>query len=485
MMRGMACTSAGPMLAAPGLFAALGDRPGIGVIVDGLYDRLERDRELARHFRNRRPGQRERLKLFFETIFGGEVRGIRDVGVQRSHLHRLITAGESARWLSHLGAAMHAAGVGQSAQAAVMDLLRGPAVRLVNDGAPKDVLKQALVLAGRGDVAAVASLAGEHPRLIDQRGGDGVTMLWTAARRGRLALVRWLVAQGADIEIPGSAVHVTQVLVSPYCIAVRSRRAEVAQYLLDHGAQVDVFCTAFLGQLDPLRAHIAEGLANAQSPHEDLHPVTPVHYAVDGGSVAAARLLLASGAGVRTSGGRLLTSAAKQGSIELVRLLLDHGAEAACAESLGPLRTDQTIAGLLVLRGFDLNVPIRDQETPLTMACRADKGRAPRRRRGPAGAWRRPKREERAGADASRGRDERALRPDRCAASCRWSALTLRLENSYPPGLLMIMSTGRAKSGGAAEVVLQRRSNGIFSPASMAMGSLFSAGGSGQVARSV
>lgn len=272
---------------------------------------------------------------------------------------------------------MQAAGVGQSAQAAVMDLLRGPAARLVNDGAPKDVLNQALVLAGRGDVDAVAALAGEHPRLIDQRGADGVTMLWTAARRARLALVRWLVAQGADVEIPGSAVHATQVMVSPYCIAMRSRRAEVARYLLEHGAQVDVSCTAFLGLLDALAAHIAEGLANAQSPHEDFHPITPLHYAVDGGSVAATRLLLASGADVRTSGGRLLTSAASQGSIELVGLLLDRGAEAARAESLGPLHTDRTIARLLVARGLDLNVPIRDQETPLTMACRADKGEHP------------------------------------------------------------------------------------------------------------
>jgi ankyrin repeat protein/truncated hemoglobin YjbI len=378
MMRGMARASAGPPVSAgPGLFAALGTRPGIGVIVDGLYDRLEHDRELARHFRSRRPGERERLKQFFETIFGGEVSGTRDVGVQRRHLHRLVTAGESARWLSHLGAAMQAAGVGQSAQAAVMDLLRGPAARLVNDGAPKDVLKQALVLAGRGNADAVAALAGEYPGLINQRGGDGVTMLWTAARRGRLALVRWLIAQGADVEIPGSAVHVTRVLVSPYCIAVRSRQAQVAQYLLDHGAQADVFCTAFLGQLDALRAHIAAGLADAQSPHEDFHPVTPLHYAVDGGSAAAVRLLLDSGAGVGTSGGRLLTSAASQGSAELVRLLLDHGAEAARAESLGPLHADQTIARLLVARGFDLNAPIRDQETPLTRTCRADKGEQP------------------------------------------------------------------------------------------------------------
>jgi ankyrin repeat protein len=365
------------MSAGPELFAALGGRHAVGMIVDGLYDRLERDPSLARLFRTRRANERERLKDFFEMIFGGEARGIRDVGMQRRHIHRMISADESAQWLAHFSAAMDAAGIAQSAQAAVMDLLRGPAARLVNDGAPKEVLKQAIALASKGDVDAVVSLLSEHPRLIDQRGGDGVTMLWSAARRGRLPLVRWLVEHGADIEIPGSAVHVTQVMVSPYCIAVRSRRAQVAQYLLDHGAQVDVFCAAFLGELDVLALHIAAGLANAQSPHEDFHPVTPLHHAVDGGSLAAATLLLDGGADAQTAGGRLLTSAADQGAVGLVRLLLDHGADAADAESLGPLGADRTIGELLVARGFDLNVPIRNQETPLTMACRADKGEHP------------------------------------------------------------------------------------------------------------
>ena len=138
-----------------------------------------------------------------------------------------------------------------------------------------------------------------------------------------------------------------------------------------------MFCAAFLGDLDGLRGHIAAGLANAQSPYEDFHPVTPLHHAVDGGSVAAATLLLESGADRVAAGGRLLTSAADQGSIELVRLLLDHGADAAHAERLGPVGTDRTIGELLVASGFDLNVPIRDQETPLTMACRADKGEHP------------------------------------------------------------------------------------------------------------
>lgn len=367
-----------PTIAGSELFVALGGRRGVGRIVDGLYDRLERDTELARLFRTPRLGERERLKEFFETIFGGEVRGIRDVGMQRRHSHRLISAEESDRWLTHLDTSMGQAGIAGQARAAVMDLLRGPAARLVNDGAPKEVLKQAIASAGRGDVDAVAALVDEYPRLIDQRGGDGVTMLWMAARRGRLQVVHWLVAHGADVETPGSAVHVTRVMVSPYCVAVRSRRADVAQYLLDHGAQVDVFSAAFLGDLDALREHIAAGLVNAQSPHEDFHPVTPLHHAVDGGSVAATTLLLDSGADMQTSGGRLLTSAANQGSIELVRLLLDHGAEAADAESLGPIGTDRRIGELLVARGFDLNVPIRDQETPLTMSCRADKREHPK-----------------------------------------------------------------------------------------------------------
>jgi ankyrin repeat protein len=169
----------------------------------------------------------------------------------------------------------------------------------------------------------------------------------------------------------------TQVTISPYCIAVRSRHHQVARFLRDHGAQVDVFGAAFLGDLDTLRGHIAAGLANAQSPHEDFHPVTPLHHAVDGGSAAAATLLLENGAEARTAGGRLLTSAANQGSAELVRLLLDHGARARDAESLGPLGTDSAVGRLLVAHGFDLDVPIRAQETPLTRACRADKGEHP------------------------------------------------------------------------------------------------------------
>ena len=297
--------------------------------------------------------------------------------MQRRHEHRFINAQDSGLWLAHMRAAVIDAGVDEAAIAAMMDLLAGPAARLVNDGAPAGVLREALVAAGAGQLDAVARVAGEHPRLLDQRGRDGVTLLWMAARRGRLPVVEWLVTRGADIELPGSAVHANEVMISPLCIAIRMRKTPVAQYLLDHGAQADVFCAAYLGDIAALRVHVAAGLANAVSPYEDLHPVTPLHHAVDGGSVEATVLLLDGGADVQSYGGRLLTSAANHGSVELVRLLLHNGARAADAESLGPVGTDRRIGELLVASGFNLNVPVRGQETLLTMACRADKGEHP------------------------------------------------------------------------------------------------------------
>jgi len=45
-----------PVTAGPELFVALGGRAAIAKIVEGLYDRLERDAELARLFRSQRSG---------------------------------------------------------------------------------------------------------------------------------------------------------------------------------------------------------------------------------------------------------------------------------------------------------------------------------------------------------------------------------------------------------------------------------------------
>jgi hypothetical protein len=130
---------------------------------------------------------------------------------------------------------------------------------------------------------------------------------------------------------------------------------KVAQYLYVIGAQVDVFCAAFLDALDEPQ-EIAAGRATPVALRDFIASAAAPY---GGRRRSQPRRCLENGAVVGESGGRLLTSAASRLDDELMRLLLDHGAEAVKAGCLGPLATDRTSGGSW--RRFDLNVPIRDQ----------------------------------------------------------------------------------------------------------------------------
>ncbi len=371
----------------PSLFQRLGGRPGMGRIVDGLYDRLENDPALKTLFRISRPGERARQKLSFEELFGGEPRysegGFRHYGMQRRHVHKTISAEASALWLGHFRASMAEAGVDAATIDEVIEGLTPVAYRLTNAGASFQTVKATLALAAKGDLEGVRQAVEAEPALLNQRGRHGVTLLWEASRRGRLPIVRWLADRGAGVNIPGAEVDEASVLVTPYCIATKMGRSEVARYLLDRGASVDVFAAAYLGDVAALTAMVTAdaGAVNARTVEEDFFAVTPLHYAVDGRQIDAARLLIERGAEVERYSGRLLHLAARQGDIELTRLLLDHGADARQAQSLGPVDAgDATIARLLIERGLDINKPVAaGRETFLTMACRGDKGEHPLR----------------------------------------------------------------------------------------------------------
>jgi hemoglobin len=355
------------------LFDDLGCQQTIGRIVDALYDALERDASLRRLFRSRRVGERARQKLFFEQLFGGEPRytasGHADSGMQRRHAHRAITAAEAEWWLSHFETAMTRAGVASSVRERVLGVLRPPAARLVNPGMDAASFWAAVRLARRGDLEKLSRSVAEQPLLLNQRGGDGATLLWHAARCGQLPIVRWLAERSGALDIPGSDVHVVSVMVTPYCAAVTFGHGGVGEWLLTQGATVDIFTAAYLGDVERLR----EADPNQQTIEEDLYPVTPLHYAVDGGRPEAVRLLIDRDALVRPHSRRLLALASR--SAEITRILLDAGADATQAESLGPIaRGDTSVARLLLEHGMDIDRPIRGRETFLTRACRGDKG---------------------------------------------------------------------------------------------------------------
>lgn len=166
-------------------------------------------------------------------------------------------------------------------------------------GKASDFLKIAVAAAGRGDMATVQAVLAEHPDWLCRVGSHGRTMLWEAAYRGRLGMVRELIERGADVDARGC--HFTPLLVEvpPYCAARWRGHEPVAELLLSHGATEDFHSTVFLGDAANVRARlaVAPDLATAECLQHDANiRATALHYAVSPGHLELVRLLLAHGA---------------------------------------------------------------------------------------------------------------------------------------------------------------------------------------------
>ena len=93
-------------------------------------------------------------------------------------------------------------------------------------GGASDFLKIGVAAAGRGDMDTVRAVFAERPDWVARTGSHGRTMLCEAAYRGRAEMVDYLLDRGADIDACGC--HFTPLLVdiSPYC-AARYRPADI------------------------------------------------------------------------------------------------------------------------------------------------------------------------------------------------------------------------------------------------------------------
>ncbi len=164
-------------------------------------------------------------------------------------------------------------------------------------GRPSDFLKVGVAAAGRGDLAAVEAILEERPEWLNRVGSHGRTMLWEAAYRGRLVVVRELLRRGADPNAWGC--HFTPLLVevSPY-VAARFKAHDAVAALLAP-AELDVFSAAFLADLETLDQRILDDPSVAvrtKVQHDPNVVATALHYAVAGRSPEATDRLLAAGA---------------------------------------------------------------------------------------------------------------------------------------------------------------------------------------------
>jgi ankyrin repeat protein len=214
--------------------------------------------------------------------------------------------------------------------------------------------KDLLAAVRRGDAAAVRSLL-RRGADVNARDETGATPLMQAALNADAALVKFLLGKGADVNLRNraGATALLWALHDPHKVKL----------LVDHGADVRVTVGA------------------ARQTAVVLAALIP-------GSLPTLRLLLKKGAPLQPTRSNFtpLMAACLSGDLDVVRFLVDRGADVKARNRLGftalhgaALSGDAVMVGLLLDRGADPNAkvvlsePADDISTPLlTVAHRGD-----------------------------------------------------------------------------------------------------------------
>jgi ankyrin repeat protein len=216
-----------------------------------------------------------------------------------------------------------------------------------------------------GNVAMVNHLlaAGAKPGAATS---SGETALMTATRTGIIEIVKALLESGADVNAREKTRNQTALMW-----AVAKQRQDVVRLLLAHGADVHA-------RSRPVDDYVIrdKGGAKARLAGETIQRggSTPLLFAARLGSVESARILLDAGAGVNDTapdGTSALLMAAYSGHVELAEFLLDRGAKPD-AETAGytalhitALTGDMELVKALLAHGANPNVRLK-KGTPVT-----------------------------------------------------------------------------------------------------------------------
>ncbi len=190
----------------------------------------------------------------------------------------------------------------------------------------------------RGDLETLHALAGTGLD-VDARGHRGKTALMLAASRNDVALLGRLLALGAHPDRRNDAGGTALMYAAQY------GHETAARTLLDAGAGVDLvaakgWTALMVAVLKDHRSVVALLIARGADPDvADMHGWSPLMRALEAGHLALARDLVESARArvdvAAASGLTALHLAALRGQVDVTRLLLDRGADAAARDGEG------------------------------------------------------------------------------------------------------------------------------------------------------
>ena len=352
------------------LFHRMGGQPIVGRVIEGLYDRIEKDPSLRPMFTRTLANEQAKQKAFFEEWMGGTPGYTHHHaygGLKGRHRHIHITRAAADHWLSHMTEALQEAVDDALLIDEVLEALTPMAYGLINEDQPvahpKDLRchrenrwRRPLDLAAKGRRKELQQCIEADPHILKDR-TQAARLMHEAALRGHIDVAEYLLAHGGDVNLPAAA-SMAPLMKTPLCAAHWKKRQGMADFLMEQWAIKDIFSACFLGDLDAVSNEVAaeKTRANAQDPACDVLPITPLHHAVFGGHLSLVEYLFSQGAEVGTNSTPMVRHAADHGQDALVRLLLTHGAD---ATRIGPGRWVMyaEIAEHLLAHGADVNYP--------------------------------------------------------------------------------------------------------------------------------
>lgn len=238
-----------------------------------------------------------------------------------------------------------------------------------------------LKVAAKGDLKEVQQLLASDPTLLNRPSeGHNRTLLWEAVNKNRWALVQYLVAAGADVNIPGRYRATHYVLLKPYCIAHQNKKEELKQYLGNNGHKLDIFSSCFLGDNSALSTLLKKdkSLVNQLQTIDKHWRVTPLHYALCGEQMETMEILLEAGAQVEPYSALLYEIASRKDRLDIIKLLTQYGGIPSDALVPSVFHTNNNaIINYFFKHGLDADKLFGMGWPPIAYLSRGDKGEHP------------------------------------------------------------------------------------------------------------